>query len=551
MLHRLRRPPAAPPSAEPQPDGLLQAPLAALTDGQLVALVASVLFVLAAWPLLLVPVPPFQDLPNHLATAHIIAHPDLYPQFAFNGFFKSNGLQTLWLAAWTSLAGGAHLFAAARAFTAIVLAVNAVAWPVFVLRFAGRRHVPAAALLVWPLVHGFFVVMGMLNFAFGFGLSLILLAILDGQRTRPTLARGAGSAALAGLLWFAHPFPLALVGALVGLHVLRATTWPARFAAGRAQLLPLLPAVALSAMAAERHLVKAAHSTASTALSFSYLNPFELVEHLWLDASGALTRWGSVTVVPLALLAYLAWRRRDVERPYFSRAALLALAIGYVAIPETFSNWSYFGCRLVPFLWAGLALRLPARLPRVVTGMLVACALAFSAITGADYVRLERDRVAFTAGMNAVPARATLLPLLFRKSETSDFTESLTHAWAYYLIEKDTSAPLAFAVERSYPITYREFPPRALIPPALESFAERSGTPAQICRAMDRVAPDPICVDAWRAVWAAFWRDATPRFTHLLTWGMPQEARSLIPPAYRRAFEAGPLAIYVHQPERP
>lgn len=552
MTSPQRHPVAAPGPSGAQPEGLLHAQLARLTDGQLVALVASVLFALAAWPLLLVPLPPFQDLPNHVATAHIIAHPDLYPQFAFNGFFKSNGLLTAWLAAWTAVAGGVPtghgLFAAARGFTAVVLAVNALAWPLFVLRFAGRRHLAAAALLVWPLVHGFFLVMGMLNFAFAFGLSLILLAILDRQRAQPTLVRGVAIAALASLLWFAHPFPLAVVAALVGLHALRAPGWPARLAAARALLLPLAPAVALSAVAAERHLVKDAHTTASTALSLSYLNPFELLEHLWLDASGALTRAGSVTIVPLAVLALLAWRRRDVERPFFSRAALVALAVGYVAIPETLSNWSYFGCRLVPFLWAGLALRLPARLPRPLTAALIACAIAFSGLTGIDYIRLDRDRAAFTAGMAAVPARATLLPLLFRKSETSDFTESLTHAWAYYVIEKDTSAPLVFAIERSYPITYRQFPPRALIPPALESFAERSGTPARVCKAMGELPSDPTCIGAWRAMWASFWREATPRFTHVLAWGMTEEARALVPSAYRRVVDAGRLEIFARQP---
>ena len=113
--------------------------LAALSDTHLVLLVAAVLFALAAWPLLLVDLPPFQDLPNHLATAHIVAHPELYPQFAFNGLFKSNCLLTLWF----YLVGGHGLFGAARAFTAIVLAANALALPLFVL------HLPAAAPCRW------------------------------------------------------------------------------------------------------------------------------------------------------------------------------------------------------------------------------------------------------------------------------------------------------------------------------------------------------------------------------------------------------------------
>ena len=202
-------------------------------------LVALALFALAAWPLLLVDVPPFQDMPNHLATAHIVAHPDLYPQLAFNGLFKSNALFTLWLYVF----GGHGLFGAARVFTAIVLAVSALALPLFVLHFAGRRHLPVAMLFTWPLVHSFSVSMGFLNFAFSFALSLILLTVLDRQRQQPTVGRGVGIAVLAGVIWYAHPFPLAVVGGLVALHAARLPTGRARITAGLTLLLPLAPAV--------------------------------------------------------------------------------------------------------------------------------------------------------------------------------------------------------------------------------------------------------------------------------------------------------------------
>jgi len=73
--------------------------LASLTDVQLVGLAAAGLFLLAAWPLLLVELPPLQDLPNHVATAHIVAHPDRYPEYSFNGLWRSNALLTLWFLA--------------------------------------------------------------------------------------------------------------------------------------------------------------------------------------------------------------------------------------------------------------------------------------------------------------------------------------------------------------------------------------------------------------------------------------------------------------------
>jgi len=514
--------------------------LDSLSDARLALLAAALLFVLAAWPLLLVDLPPFQDLPNHVATAHIVAHPELYPQYAFNGLFKSNALLTLWF----HVTAGHGLFGAARAFTAIVLAASALALPVFVLHFRGRRHLLVALLLGWPLVHSFAVSMGFLNFAFAFALSLILLAVLDEQRRRPGLARGVGIALLSGALWYAHPFPLAVAGALVAFHAATRRTWQERLHAAGALLAPLAPAGVMALLAAQNHLVKAEHTTAVAGPAFSYLNPWEILAHLWTDVSGALTGLGAATIVPALVLPWLAWKGRREEQPFLSTRALVVLAAAYVALPVMLSNWWYLNCRLVPFLWAGLLLRLPSALPRPVAAVLLACALAFSAATGVDYVRLDRDRAEFTVGMNAVPERATLLPLMFKRSKTSPFTASLTHAWGYYTVLRDTAAPLVFAVERSYPITYREFPPRALIPPALDRFAELRGTPAQVCRSLGRWPADAACTAAWRELWDGFWREAEPRFSHLLTWAIPPEARPMIPERYHRIFAGGELEIY-------
>ncbi len=574
--------------------------LAGLSDARLTLLVALLLFALAAWPLVLVDLPPLQDLPNHVATAHIVAHPELYPEYVFNGFFKSNSLLTLWL----YMVGSHGLFGAARVFTAIVLATSALALPLFVLRFAGRRRMLVATLFVWPLVHGFFVSMGMLNFALAFALSLILLTVIDRQRERPTPMRGLGIAALSLGLWYAHPFPLAVVIGLVALHAATRSTWHARITASLALLSPLAPAGILFLGAAYQHLVKAEHASAVAAAAFSYLNPWEIVGHFWLDASGALTWWGSMTIVPALLLPWFVWKHRvdraglgpaesiaggggnpprvpeservdraglgpaesiaggggnpprvpaseREARPFFSLPAMAVLAGAYVALPVMLSNWWYLNCRLVPFLWAGLALRAPSTLPRPVAVVLAACALSFSAVMGIDYVRLDHDRAAFTAGMDAVPARATLLPLLFEQSKTSDFTASLAHAWGYYTVVKDTSAPLVFAVERSYPISYRDFPPRALIPPALDRFAELQGTPAQVCKTLHQFPVDAACTAAWRELWNAFWRQAEPRFSHVLTWAIPPEARPMLPERYHRSFAAGELEIYVRETPAP
>lgn len=521
-----------------------------MSDSALVGSVAALLFVLTAWPLLLVALPPLQDLPNHVATAHIIAHPELYPQYVFNGFFKSNSLLTLWLVGFGKLG----LYGAARAFTAVVLAANALALPAFVLRFAGRRGFWPGILLGWPLVHGFFLSMGMLNFSFAFALSLLLLIVVDRQRQHATWRRALGMVVLALVVWYAHPFPLMVVIGLVGLHVLAAagpaSTWRQRSKVGLVLLAPLAPVGLLFLGAAQQHLVKADHARPKSEAVFAYLPPWETLAHVWLDASGALTRWGSVTVVPAVLLAYYGWRQRRALRPFYSPLAMGALAVAYLALPTMISNWWYLNCRLVPFLWAGALVRLPERLPRRMSVLLAACALWFSGSLGVDYLRLDRERAAFAAGTDAVPRQATLLPLIFKHSGISDFTATLTHAWADYVVTKSTSAPLVFAVERSYPITYRVFPPAALIPPALDRWAEKHGSPAQSCgpQSRDRPEVDQACVAEWRRQWSAFWREAEPRFSHVLTWAMPIEARSMIPPSYRLVLTRNLLEIYEHAP---
>ena len=514
--------------------------LAGISHTWVMPIGVSLLFALSAWPTLLVALPPFQDLPNHLATAHIVAHPALYPEYAFNGLLKSNALLTLWF----QLAGGHDLFAAARAFTVIVLGVTALALVLFVLHFRGPRHLPVALLFAWPLVHSFAVSMGFLNFAFAFALSLILLIVIDAQRTRPTFARGVAIAFVSGVVWYAHPFPFAIVAALVLLHVGTARTRQERLGAATALLLPLLPAIVVALASAGHHFIKPEHAGVSKTFTFSYLNPWELLVHLWTDVSGALTPWGSTTIVPALLLPWFAWKGRRAAPALFSTAALASLAAAYLALPVMLSNWWHFNCRLVPFLWAGVLLRLPSRLPRSCAIVLATSALAYSAATGIDYIRLDRDTAELTSGVDVVPEGATLLPLMFKRSRTSYFTASLAHAWGYYTVLKDTSAPLAFAVERSYPITYRAFPPPALRPPALDRFAELRGTPAQVCGVLGRLPVDAACTAAWKELWSGFWRDAEPRFSHLLTWAIPPEARPMIPQRYRRIFANGDLEIY-------
>ncbi|HEX7604090.1 MAG TPA: hypothetical protein VF316_20875, partial [Polyangiaceae bacterium] len=176
-----------------RPDSLT-ARLRALSDVQLLASVGLVLFVLSAWPLLLVPIPPLQDLPNHLATAVILEHPAEYPEYVANGYLKTNATLFLWL---HLLGPRVGLALAAKLFVALVLAVGAVAYPGTILAFRGRERLLSSSLLVWPMVHNWFVCMGMLDYALGVPLALLVLVALERHRASPSMGRGGAAAAIA------------------------------------------------------------------------------------------------------------------------------------------------------------------------------------------------------------------------------------------------------------------------------------------------------------------------------------------------------------------
>ena len=108
----------------------------ALTDRQLALVIGGVLFVAGAWPLALTSVPPFQDLPNHLATVEVIGNLKAYPEYAFNGFFKTNAALFTWLFVVGKVVG---MKMAARLFALLVLGLNAFVIPRFVLDLTKSR----------------------------------------------------------------------------------------------------------------------------------------------------------------------------------------------------------------------------------------------------------------------------------------------------------------------------------------------------------------------------------------------------------------------------
>jgi hypothetical protein len=527
----------------------LAASLARLTDGQLALLLGGVLFLVAAWPLALVDLPPFQDLPNHLATITVIQHPERYPEFVFNGYFKTNSALFTWLLVVGNVAGTKM---AARLFTLLVLALGALAYPQFVLAFGGRRRMLISAFFVWPMVHNWFVSMGMLDFALSVPLATILLVALNAQRQRPTLVRAAGIGLLAVLTWHAHVFPLLVVLLLTILEVARQPTWRARLLQARWLALPMVPAGLLVLASLRVHFTEPAGAMTGYVALGRMLPPWELFYNMWAEWFYGFTWFEIATLVPcLGMGLWAMYRWRD-DVPFFGPVALLVLAALYFFTPYIATNWFHVNSRFVPFLWLAALVRLPERLPRRALAVLGVCALSYSLGMGADYVRLRRDWSRFTAGIGAVPEGATLLPLVFKSKGTSENTRAMLHAWGFYVTERLTSAPLLFAHSRSFPVMYREPPDTQFNHLVLESFAPSMASPDWTCgilRSGGVVEDD--CEAAWRARWADFWRKAEPKFDHVLMWAAPHAVLAQVPPHYRVAFQRDELTIFERVPGLP
>ncbi len=513
-----------------------------LSDMQLAWAISGVLFVLSAYPVLLVEVPPYQDLPNHLAAVTVITHPAQYPEFVANGFFKTNAALFSWLYFVGNVVG---VKLAARLFALLVIGANALVFPQLVLRFGNRQKMLVASLFLGPMVHNWFVSMGMLDFALGIPLSLVVLMLLRERATKPTLTNAIAICVATLCTWYAHCFALLVVQLLVAIHVVTRATWADRIDQAKRLILPQIPAIALVMISVTKQLTEPVGEMTGYVRLGQLIPPWELLYNLWAEWFYGFT-WLSVSSFFTALvLGIIAYRARRAPMVFFSPLGVIALAALFIFLPYIATNWFHFNSRFIPYLWLAALVRVPEKLDRRLAALLVLASALYFVSMGVDYVRLDRDRAKFTAGMAAVPEGARLLPLIFTRKLTSENTRSLLHAWGFYVMEKQTSAPLLFAHSQSFPVMYREPPPPRFNHLVLEGFAPSMRSKNWVCDVLrSGGVAESDCQGAWENLWKEFWDDATPRFDHVLMWDPSDEARALIPSQYRETFHEDRLYIY-------
>jgi hypothetical protein len=485
-----------------------------VSDRRLLAAATALLFVLGAWPLFVCAVPPLEDLPAHLATAVVLHHPSAYPMFVSHGFLKTNASVFLWLWAF----GDAHLLLGAKLFVGLVVLAHAWVFPRLALELGGRERVLGATLLAAPLVHNWFVAMGMLDYALGSALALACLLLVVRQARAPRASRAVALGALGFLVWYTHMFALVLLAMLGAIEVARTRRLRAAL-----PMAPLAPALGLAAWSAAVELVR---PHAASAHGVVYRPPWETAYELWAKYGWSFSKLEIASLALFGVLAWSLWRGRREQVPLLSPVAVVVLVVLHFAVPSEAFDWFAVNSRLLPFLYAAALVRAPAvtaatwASSRWWAGALAAGALACSIGLGVDYVRLDRELGALASGAPLVPEHADLAPVIFDPKGSSENTWALVNGWGLYVVAKQTTAPLLFAHSPSFPIGWRT-------PPAKD--ATNDPTFAQSAHAPE----------AWRA-----YHDALGARGWVLEWGRPPPEMKAPPPHHLLALEHGALRLF-------
>ena len=513
-----------------------------MTDRRLATLVGVVLLAAVAWPLAFVAVPPYQDLPGHLAAVAVLQNPERYPEYAATGLWQTNAAFTAFCLIAGRLVG---LVAAAKLFVLAVLAAGAFVLPRFVLHFGGRQRMWVASLAVWPMVQSWFVAMGMLDFALSVPCALALLVLLDRNRASPSLPRAAAAAAMAVATWYAHVFPLLVVGLMVVAHVASRGSWAAARRQGRTLGAALVPAGLLAGGSILIHLrttaAAAASSVERTELSSLPWQIYDLWAH---ELYGFTPLSASSLLVALVLGVWLVrrWRTAPALLGPWPTGAVLA---AYFACPSVAFDWGYMSSRFIPFVWAAALVRAPVRLPRTVGLALGLAAVAYWVGNGVDMLRLDREMRELVAGVDAVPEGARVAFLVFSTRVTSRNTWSLATAVGLYAVVKHTNAPNVWADSASQPIVRRRPPVRWEDSVAQRRFLDAARDRRTFCEVRARLGLDPaLCGAAWKQEWAATWADLRPHATHVLMWDPSDDALAEVPPGYVLGFHQGRLWLW-------
>jgi hypothetical protein len=490
------------------------------------------LFAMAASTLLFAKALPYQDLPNHLASLSVLEHLDTYPEFIGTGLFKTNSAIFALLRVVRAL--GLDWTNASKVAACLVFGMSATSFCRLLVRLASRQTLIAAAPFLLPLVHGWFLEMGMLDYALA--IPLVCECILATETLLHSNSyRALGLTLVFSLLaYYAHVFALCIFVMLALFECWRRTDAPGfRKTCFSVGLAALLCACTLAA-----HLLEGRHGAAFHYRAF--LPPWENVYNAWAECAAGYTRLG-VSSVLIAIPLLVVLRQRTFTTPWFRAPALLALALFTFFGPYIVTAWFYVANRFAPFFWLAVLVNLRVSWPKWSYPLWLASTAAFWIGLCVDTRRLSREHERLRVASNAIPEHARLLPLMMQPKGTSEHTRHLLQAWGYYVLDRQTSAPLLFAHSKMFPVVTRAEPPEQRNHLALERIAMHANTVERACAEWGPL--DGSCEKRFAETWQTFWREVAPHFDYVLMQG-PPSARVLSFAQGDEAFRSDDLVLF-------
>lgn len=443
-----------------------------ITDGKEERWVRILLGVLAAGalvPIWIAPLPPLQDLPNHLLKADLLqrwirgANWDA-PIYALNLKLLPN--YTLYVGL-LSLAPLFGLMGAAKIFLSLI--VVGLPWSAYAFLRRVNPGNTLFALAVPALNFTLFLMMGSLNFCLALSVYLVALAIFVSERV-PARRASLGFAAAATGLYFTHGFVfLALVGTIACLVVLDYRSGRLLRAAG------LLPGLVGCALTVAESFKLGAPASASVRPFFAGVGLHSLRTALvWLlnphgwgyDTLFALAWVGLLGICYLAALVgvvRLLLDRRSLAEILRQNAWLIIgtlLIVAFFITPVQVGEWTHARPRFVPLAVFSLlgAFRLPGRQPLRASVMILftLTGLAIEARNTWEFLKGSAQVQEFLSGSDAVEAGSAMLPVV-NLEEGPKYSANL-HAWAYYAMAHGGWSPYMHAEITHNPIIYRVIP---------------------------------------------------------------------------------------------